>query len=372
MKRKVLFLLVLVTSLFLLGSCSFFEEDPEGVKDISFTESENGDVVVTVTYYDEFESTKEQIIPSGLDGKDGVSVSIEVVREKDLYRNKVILNLSDGTQQVMYVPDGVRIVDVTTTDFEGANGMILHYSDGTQSDAIRLPKGDKGNGIDMDKSSWVVNDDGSVDVEIYYTDADDPIAFTIPTGKTGNGIESITPKEEGGKFILTVLYTSGQSKDVSFTRPVYWFQGYGAPTSAANIATVANAKVGDYYFDYYGRKIYNLSKKAENESSSDLWDLVVDFSQATDLYRIDFLANDDDEPELPEEEKHRVEEYKNFLTGIQNGTYLIGQIPIPTRIGYEFVGWATTQTVTPITGYLTELTPITSDLTLYAIWKKIE
>ena len=372
MKRKLLFFLVLVAGLFTLGSCSFFEEDAEGVKDITFAENEEGDVVVTVTYYDEFESTKEQIIPSGLDGKDGISVAIEVVREKDLYRNKVILNLSDGTQQVMYVPDGVRIVDVTTTDFEGANGMILHYSDGSQSDAIRLPKGDTGNGIDTNKSSWTVNEDGSVDVEIYYTESDDPITFTIPTGKTGNGIESITPKEEGGVFVLTVKYTSGETKDISFTRPVYWYQGYGSPVLASNATIVANAKVGDYYFDYYGRKIYNLGKKAESDSEQDRWDIVVDFSQATDLYRVVFLANDDDEPELAEEEKHRADPFNPQLTGIQSGTYLIGQIPNPTRSGYTFKGWATTQTVTPITGFLTELTPITSDLTLYAIWEKNE
>ena len=362
MKRKLLFLLVLVTGLFTLGSCSFFEEDAEGVKDITFSENENGDVVVTITYYDEFESTKEQIIPSGLDGKDGISVSIEVVREKDLYRNKVILNLSDGTQQVMYVPDGVRIVDVTTTDFEGANGMILHYSDGSQSDAIRLPKGDTGNGIDIKKSSWVVNEDGSVDVEIYYTESDDPISFTIPTGAKGNGIDSITPFMEEGKYGLVILYTDGDTQTIDFARPALWYRGEGAPDGANNAEIVADAVVGDYFFDFFGHKIYVLQAVT---GVGQIWDLVVDFSKEQDQFVVVFDEN------LGEDIEHEAEPFTRRIT-VRYGEYLLGKLYPASRDGYTFIGWATSPVVTPTTGFLTELTPITSNLTVYAIWEKNE
>ena len=358
--KKVLFFIVLVLGLFTLGSCSFFEEEAEGVKDISFSENENGDVVVTITYYDEFETTKEKIIPSGLDGKDGVSVSIEVVREKDLYRNKVIMNLSDGTQQVMYVPDGVRIVDVTTTEFEGANGMIIHYSDGSTSDAIRLPKGDTGNGIDISKSSWTVNNDGSVDVIIYYTESDEPISFTIPTGETGNGIESIYPYVEDGKYGLQIKYTDGTEVKVDYNRPAIWFRGEGHPLN--NYEMVIDAVIGDYFFDEFGKKIYVL-KSITNIGQN--WSLVFELSKENNDCIITFDEN------LGSDTEHEADPFTRTMR-VHYGEYLLGRLHPATRSGYTFIGWATTPEVVSTTGFLTDLTPITSDLTVYAIWEKNE
>ena len=42
----------------------------------------------------------------------------------------------------------------------------------------------------------------------------------------------------------------------------------------------------------------------------------------------------------------------------------------PTREGYTFLGWYTTKTIGPTSGVLTDLTPILSDLELYAQWAK--
>ena len=360
--KKVLFIFVLVMGLLTLGSCSFFEQEAEGVKDISFSENENGDVVVTITYYDEFETTKEKIIPSGLDGKDGVSVSIDVIREKDLYRNKVIMNLSDGTQQVMYVPDGVRIVGVTPVEFEGTNGMILEYSDGSTSDAIRLPKGETGNGIDIDKSSWTVNNDGSVSVTIYYTESNTPIKFTIPAGKKGEGIESITPFMEDGRYGLEIMFSSGEIETVDFARPALWYRGEGAPSSANNLEIVQDATVGDYFFDFFGRKIYVLQAVT---SVGQVWDLVVDFSKEQDICIVTFDEN------LGEDFEHEADPFTRRIS-VKYGEYLLGKLYPATRPGYTFIGWATSPVVTSTTGFLTDLTPITSDLTVYAIWEKNE
>ena len=59
---------------------------------------------------------------------------------------------------------------------------------------------------------------------------------------------------------------------------------------------------------------------------------------------------------------------------IPHGSYFAAQegytIPIPTRNGYDFVGWYTTKTITPTSGKFTDLTPVMADLTLYAIWEK--
>ena len=59
---------------------------------------------------------------------------------------------------------------------------------------------------------------------------------------------------------------------------------------------------------------------------------------------------------------------------IQRNTYFkqngYGNIPVPTREGYTFLGWYTTKTIGPTSGVLTDLTPILSDLELYAQWAK--
>ena len=115
-----------------------------------------------------------------------------------------------------------------------------------------------------------------------------------------------------------------------------------------------NAIDGDFYLDIYGKKIYKLATT---------WQMLVDFNKVNDTYTVTFVANDSEEaPADP---------YENKITNIEHGSYLTGRIPTPTRTGYTFVGWATTAVVTPVTGYLTDLTPITSNLTLYAIWKPI-
>lgn len=352
MKKRILLILVAIVSLFMVYGCSFFEEDSEGVKDIVFSENENGDLIASITYFGSDEAV-EHIIPKGLDGKDGVSVSIEYKREKESYRTKVTMTLSDGTQQVFYVPDGVRIVDVETTEFEGEKAIILHYSDDSQSDAIALPRGEKGNGIDPEKSKFEQQEDGSINVSLYYTDSETPVEFTIPTGKTGNGIEQITPIEENGAFALEIVYTSGDIKTVSFTRPVFWYQGYGAPTLAQNSETVQNAVSGDYYFDYFESKIYQYM-------GNNFWNIVVDFAQNENVFTVNFIPNADD-----------VNPYETQRSNVKYGSTLVG-IPQPTRSGYIFKGWSTSPVETAVSGRFTELTPVFSNLDLYAIWEKIE
>ena len=90
MKKKSLVILMIIVLLTMLSGCAFFESDAEGVKDIELSRNEDNDIVVKVLYYDEFDSFKEEIIPTGLDGRDGVGIeSIEVVREKESLRNKI-------------------------------------------------------------------------------------------------------------------------------------------------------------------------------------------------------------------------------------------------------------------------------------------
>ena len=353
--KKIPFIVLILFLVLSLSACSFFTEDAEGVKDITFEETEEGDVKILVYYYDEGETVKEEIIPSGLDGKDGIGIdTVQVFRDKEANRNKIVITLTDNTSKEFYVPDGVKITEVTSEYDEGTGEyyMYVHYSDPENpvSDGILLPRGRDGIGIDTSKFETKNNDDGSVTVSWEFTDGTKK-EVTIPTGK---GIESITPGEENGKMILNILFTDGDSISVAFTRTSLWYQGYGKPTDVDVALTLADAIPGDFYLDLYGKKIYRLS-------DTSTWIELVDFARANDQFTVTFVPNGStEEPVNP---------FQTSITDIEYGSYLIGRIPIPTRPGYTFVGWATSAVVTPTTGFFTELTPVTSNLTLYAIWE---
>jgi uncharacterized repeat protein (TIGR02543 family) len=66
----------------------------------------------------------------------------------------------------------------------------------------------------------------------------------------------------------------------------------------------------------------------------------------------------------------------NKVYRVERGSYFSadgnGDIPIPTRPGYKFMGWYTKRSVNPATmSPFTDFTPVFSDLTLYAIWEEI-
>ncbi len=367
MKRKAFIILILVVLLTMFTGCSFFEEDAEGVKDIELSRNDDNDIVVKVLYYDEYDSFKEEIIPTGLDGKDGISVDdIIVVREKDSLRTRVTVRLTPqegeekGKETTFYVPDGVRIESVESQYDEGTDKyfMYLVYSDGEESQPIEIPQGKTGNGIDVDQSIFEPQEDGSINCSLAFTNGK-TVEFTIPAGKTGNGIESIEPDESNGTLTLTITYTSGDVVPISFTRSSLWFQGKGLPTHPDNVHIVENAIVGDYYFDITYRKIYVLT---ETE-----WAMLVDFDKGNDDLTVYFDPNDD--PESPVDPHSLPDYYK--LTA-KYGEYLVNKIPTPRRTGYTFKGWATSAVVGPTTGFFTDLTPVMTSLTLYAIWEKDE
>jgi len=371
--NKILSIFLLLVLSLTISSCSFFGEEGSGVQDIDFSERENEqggkDVVVTVTYIDDDE-VKEQIIPSGLDGEDGLGIEeIKVTREKEALRNKVEITLTDGTVNIFYVPDGVRISDVYSDFDEGTNKTYLYliYSDGSESDAIELPIGESGNGIDTSKSSVEMQADGSVLINWVYTDGTSQ-EFIIPAGKTGNGIQSITSSEVDGNYTLHIEFTDSDPVDISFKRPVVWYDGYGDPNiyQYTDTEIMENAKIGDYYFDREKHKIYVLT---ESSSSNPRWITVVDLGQMNDTFNIVFDKNDRDDQYNPCSELGLT---NNTIYNVAYGTYLIGQIPNPTRNGYTFKGWATSMNVNATTGYFTELTPVFASITLYAIWEKGE
>ena len=364
MKKKLISIFMIIIALCLMTSCSFFEGENEGVKDIEFVQNEDQQNVIRVIYYNGEEPIKEEIIPSGVDGKDGKGIDVlSVIREGEAHRNKIEILLTDGESKTFYVPDGVRIESVSTSYDEGTDKhyMYLEYSDGSKSDAIEIPEGKPGNGIEKFEAGDP-DELGNTPCTITFTDGT-TFTFDIPAGVPGEGIEFLEINNENGRQILKVTLTSGAYFDFALERSAHWFKGNGSPES--NLEVMENALIGDYYFDVWGKKIYGLTENGWGNP-------IVDFQQLNDTFTVTFNLNDENDPD------HKVKPMQNEILvnnavvryGVKYGEYILN-VPTPERDGYKFVGWATQYTVTPTTGFFTDLTPVFKNIVLYAIWEKI-
>lgn len=350
-KIFIAFLLMLFSSV-MLTSCSFFEEEQViGVKDVSIVQLETGEYAIVLTYDDGNQSSPFKI-PSGVDGKDGVGIK-DVKAERKADENKTIITISytdESNDLVFDIPDGLKIVNIRSEHDQvtGAYYMYMVYSDGTESEAIEIPRGETGLGLDKDKSTFDINDDGSVSVTLYYTDGS-KVSFKIPAGAKGIGIESIVPSEVNGYYILTITYSDGNIEELKFSRPSGWFQGECKPTEKKDLEEQTH--IGDYYMDTLNKVIYR--KEAMG------WVAIIDFYESLVTYTITFDRNCSDASFV---------KGQSTYTSISKGSYF-KDFPTLNRPGYTFIGWSSSPTITPTTGMFTELTPVFGDLTLYAQWE---
>ena len=254
------------------------------------------------------------------------------------------------------IPNGISITSVSyEVDSETNQTFIqFHYSDGSASDPIPIPKGEKGeDGNSIIGVDQIVNDDNSITLIFHFSKAEDYIV-QIPAGNEGRGIASIIASETEDLYTLTINYTDGTYKTFEWNKPQpnQWYTG-SEPSNSLGVD-------GDFYFDIYHHNIY--------VKQSGAWVLIVSFDNNIETHSVVFNLNDS------------AEEPANMPSGalmayqISHGSYFAAQegysIPIPTRVGYEFVGWYTTKIVNPTSGKFTDLTPVLADLVLYAIWEK--
>ena len=142
--------------------------------------------------------------------------------------------------------------------------------------------------------------------------------------------------------------------------PNTWLSGTTEPVNSLG-------KNGDYYFDRAHKVIY--------AKEYGYWVRIISFGENTETCTIIFDLNDtlDGGPHanMPSTNSmsYPVIKYTYFS---QNG---YGDIPEPTREGYKFLGWYQTKVdptnISPTRTPFTDMTPILSDMMLYACWEKI-
>lgn len=365
--KKALILGMIPLSISFLSSCSFFNTGEKGylIKSIEAEECDDGSTKVTITYDDEEQEPIIFYVPKGEKGDDGengeTGNGIAAITNKgtDESGSKTIMEITytDTTMEptLFEVLNGVSIASIESVVDEEKDivRVTVTFTDGT-SKPFELHKGKDGkDGNSIIYIEQIVNDDKSVDIVLYFSDGNSrTIKISAPEkGDAGRGIASMIAGETGDKYIIAINYTDGTSETLEFTRPAdpaTWLNGQGAPVNSLG-------KNGDFYFDTYGKNIYS--------KSNGRWILIHSFSDNDIEYEIRFNINDSvDYPASMSAEPAYF---------IDRGSYFAASgysIPIPTRAGYEFAGWYTTKNPGPTNGAFTDLTPVFSDLTLYAKW----
>ncbi len=369
--KKMLKLLTLASACLVitpLASCGFIATGDEGtmIKEIVTSALENGDTEITIVFMDEEREPVVFVIPHGEDGIQGENgngiQSITQTLSSDGKTLILTITFTDGSDpKIIEVPvingkDGVSIKSVTSsTNANGETLITISFEGGLDDVSFVIPKGEKGdagNGIANVEITY--NDDGSQTITITYTDdAFEATTITIPKGDTGTGISYIENRETEDQYILIFHYTDGSEQELSFSKPTTpstWLSGMSAPTSSMG-------RDGDFYLNKSDMTIY--------QKINGSWMLIAQLSQAQEKHIVTFDANGG---EFSSDTYSTVFEVTHGETFYSNSSKYI--FPTVTREGYKFIGWYTSVNQNNQTaGKFTDLTPVYSDMTLYAWWE---
>lgn len=358
---KLLLIFVLCFCFFLTGCGSFFGEEESLVMEKLETKTlENGDIEITIYYSNEDVKPTTFVVPKGDDGATGNGIkSFDTFKSEDGKSTICHIEFTYNTPSVEFaIPNGVSIEKIETEKNEETEDtyMTVVYSDGSKSDPIIVPKGEKGDpGISITGITQKINRDYSVTLTLTMSEGD-PVKVEIPApiqGEDGRGIAEIVSVPNGDKYVMTIKFTDETEQELEFARPNRWFSESAGPKLEDGIN-------GDLWYDLAHQIIY---VKQNNK-----WNMVMNFNNVVDLtYEVKFDLND------TSAEPASMPAGTLISYQIECGTYFAASgypIPVPTRTGYLFKGWYTVKIPSVVNGAFTDLTPVQSDLTLYAVWEK--
>jgi uncharacterized repeat protein (TIGR02543 family) len=362
---KGLLLSFLLISSASLTSCFGFGEEALQINTITTVTLENGDIQVIITYTDEDVKPTTFVVPKGTageDGKDGNGIK-EITYSQSEDKQNTIVNIAFTQQGVnpvdVIVPNGVSVtsIDQSFDEETQMTTLIVNFSDGTKSEPILIPKGEKGedgiNGVGILAVEYITNEDLSTTLTIKMTN-EESYYVTIPApikGEDGRGIKDIVSIPNGDTYVMTITFTDDTTQELEFARPNRWFSELAKPT-------VEDGIDGDLWYDIQRQIIYI--------KQGGRWIEVMNFNDVVDdTCEVKFYLNDSEEypADMPAGSLISYE--------IEKGSYFSAtgySLPIPTREGYEFAGWYTVKVPTVVNGTFTDLTPVVSDLSLYASW----
>lgn len=380
--KGMLLSLLLISSSASLSGCFGFGDEAMEISNITTVTLENGDIQVIITYVDEDTKPTTFVVPkgdSGEDGKDGNGIK-EITSSQSEDGLNTLVNITFTQDNVdpieVKVPNGVSIIDMKCpyNEEKGMCELTVYFSDRSTFGPIEVPKGEKGDkgedgkdGISIIDISTAINRDLSVTVTIILSEGE-PFTFDIPApqkgedGEDGREISNIDAEfnEEKDAYEFTVTYTDESETIFDVARQNKWFTEDRKPDDTKD------GKDGDIWYDVTNQVIYIKENKQ--------WKEAINFEiLQQESYTVRFELNDSKKE--PGEMPNTILKYEEF-DELEKGTCFASEritVPVPTREGYEFIGWyATKDKLNPTHGAFTDMTPIMSDLTLYARWVKIE
>ena len=375
---------LLIVMLCMTTSCGgFFSEELLQIADVEHVILKDGQTKITITYTDETIEPDVFYIPRGITGEvgnDGNGIEdIKPVHDDENKQTLLTISFTDKSVEpkTIAIPDGVSIVGVNDyyDEITGNHTITFISSDSErfQFEPIIIPRGEKGepgNGIKDFKVEEYLD-------EITGVPKGNRFTFVLDDGREDHidipfpvGVDNIIASEDPTKNVykLQVVYTSGDVANLEFARPEEPNRWYRTDPDAklytSDDLTSSFGKDGDFFFDETRKEIWT---KKDGK-----WKPIVSF--ASDEYLVTFDLNDNDGDTENRASMPKGARYEYY---IQSGTYFVANdydIPVPTRRGYEFLGWYTKKSISnPYTmSPFTDLTMVSSNLTLYAIWEKIE
>ena len=358
--KKIISLICLcfmLSGTLLLAGCGFFEEENVGISISSIkktNEFEDGSSEITVYFTDEYKDPAIFIVPAGKMGEEGNGITeITSSPSEDGMHTDVTIKFSkEGFEdKVVQIPDGKTITSARTETREDGSYWLLLLHNNDQLAEVELPEFRGITGF----TEPIVNEDGSVSFTIQCNGVDD-LDITIPAG---NGISNVVGRTELDGYYIDVFYTNekagkaGDGKDtIRFDKPKdpnSWHVSNNTPDDDLD------GVVGDFWFEEDAKIIYSKDETG--------WHTVIAFN-GLGKHQISFNYN------YPEDTGLEVPVKR--LYDINHGSYLSSTvIPVPEFDGYTFVGWYKNPEISGVTmGAFTDMTPVTDDLYLYAVWEK--
>lgn len=379
--RKILGLFLgigaITASVVAASSCSsFLKKDSDNYLAIASVDvdvdEETGTTIVTIKYNDNKRQPTIIEIPKGEKGETGVGITgFEVDDKSDPLNNIIIVHLTDKDESFK-LAKGTKITNIESfevdpeedPDHAGQICIEITVSDSEEPHVFYV---EKGKDAPVITSVELANNEDTGDLELVLHLSDDSTikcnAMQI-RGEDGNGIQDIIAKEDDNGYHITFVFTKedeegNKEKTLDFSKPSQpntWRSGVGSPEGKYGEKDKVIA--GDFYFDTQGCNIW--------EYDGSKWNLVATLNDRSKQYTVTFDLNDEFDGG-PSASLPGPDEYK-----IPSGLYFAAtpyEIPIPTRgDDYEFLGWSTKSKKTVVNGYFTDLTPVYTNLTLYAIW----
>lgn len=369
MKKVKLILSIFMLALLTFGlvSCGgFIAEESVVITDIKITPKDDGtgsNITIITLVNGEYEEEHKFFVANGDKGDTGESgngiAGITYAPSAD--KKSTICTITFTDEEIepkqIEIPNGSSIASVYTSPDDETGGTVVNFvlENGTELAPILVPKGNDGkdgkDGVGIKEIIDEPQEDKSVKLTIVFDDEEGTTKeIFIPApekGEAGRGIKNIMAGTENGFYVFRITYTDDTEQVINLERPKDWYSGNTTPNP--NLG-----QNGDYYFNTISKTIYN---KVDNR-----WLPIVEFKSDDKYYTVTFELNGGS---LPAGYGYEL------IYGIKSGTTFSDvseRVPLPIRDGYTFGGWYTVQTPTIVNGMFTDMTPVNSNIILYAYW----